>query len=127
MDQRNICKAHEDHPQQVVESLKARLRIVFDNQSDQTKVINQLYRMFISDWDKVKYIEGHPHCGEELWKFICQLFLDFDRKHHPDCRPGEIWISWGFIMNTTLGPWEISLEYCRLNYHQKRRGYGRDS
>ena len=127
MDQGNIEEGFDNQFDRELVSLKARIKMVFENHQDQTKVINQLYRLFIKDWDRVDYIEGHPHCGEELWKFICGLFLEFDREHHSDCQPGGIWNSWGFIMNTTLGPWEVSLENCSMNYHHKRRGYGRDS
>jgi hypothetical protein len=127
MVQGNIEGVFENQPEQQLESLKVRIRMVFKNHQHQTKVINQLYRMFITGWDRVDYIQGHPHCGEDLWKFICGLFLEFDREHHPDSQPGGIWSSWGFIMNTTLGPWEVSLEYSTLNYHQERRHYGRHS
>jgi hypothetical protein len=126
MDRGNIEEAFESQPEQQLESLKARIKMVFENHHNQTKVINQLYRMFIKDWDRVDYIEGHPHSGEDLWKFIWELFLEFDREHNPEGQPGGIWSSWGFIMNTTLGPWEVSLKHCNLNYHRERRSYGRN-
>ncbi len=89
MDQGNTAGRFEEGCQEII-SLMARVRMVFENHQNQTKVINQLYRMFIPDWDQVDYLEGHPHCGEELWQFVCQLFLEFDRNHHPECQPGGI-------------------------------------
>ena len=101
--------------------------MIFENHHHQTKVIDQIYRLFVPEWDRLNYIQGYPHSGEDLWKYICELFLEFDREYHPESQPGGIWVSWGFIMNTTLGPWEVSLEHCSLNYYQERRHHGRHS
>ena len=127
MDRENIQGSFDNHPEEELENLKARIRMIFQNHHHQTKVVNQIYRLFVPEWERLKYIQGYPHSGEDLWKYICELFLEFDHQHHPQSQAGGIWVSRGFIMNTTLGPWEVSLEHCSLNYHLKKETYGRHS
>jgi len=99
-----------------VKALKAHIKAFFEKHDHQEKVIIDLYRMVLSDWDKIKTIKGHPETGDELWKFICRQFQIFDLEYHPDCLAGGAWMNWGFSVNRKLGPWDISLSSCTITY-----------
>jgi hypothetical protein len=99
-----------------LEDLKARIKNCFEKQDDQAQVIIELYRMVFPDWNRIKEIKGHPETGDELWEFICRLFQELDRLHHPDCLAGGAWMNWGFSVNPKLAPWEINSKNCTLTY-----------
>ncbi len=99
-----------------VKDLQIRLQEVFENHEHQNSVLVQLYKMLFPDWDKIKRIEGFPEVGVALWQYICNLFIEFDRIHHPDILKGGAWINQGFSSNDRLSPWEISLENCNVIY-----------
>ena len=99
-----------------LKDLKARIKAIFENHDHQEKVLIDLYRMVFPDWDRIAKIRGYPEAGNDLWKFICRLFQDFDWEHHPDCLAGGAWMNWGFSVNGQIGPWEISFDNCSITY-----------
>ena len=96
--------------------LQQRLQEIFEESEHQDSVIVKLYKMLFPDWDKIQRIEGFPVVGKALNEYIFNLFIEFDREHHPECVNGGAWINQGFSSNDRLGPWEISLENCKLIY-----------
>ena len=101
------------HPDSLRESITA----VFDRCDHQQAVLIDLYKLVFPEWDCISKIEGYPETGCDLWKFICRLFQEFDRNHHPDCMPGGLWMNTGFSVNSELQPWEVSFKNCRVKYH----------
>jgi hypothetical protein len=99
-----------------IKALKARIRTFFQDHDHQDQILKELYRMVIPDWDKVKEIRGYPEIGDQAWLFICRLFMEFDRDHHPDCLPGGAWTNLGFSANTRLGPWDLDYSHCSITY-----------
>jgi hypothetical protein len=97
-----------------LKTLKEHIEAIFCKHGHQENVLIDLYRIVFPDWDKIRRIEGFPEAGNALWKFICDLFIDFDRKHHPDCLKGGAWMNSGFSSNSKLGSWEISLDNCNV-------------
>ena len=85
-----------------VKTLKDQIKAIFAKHDHQETVLIDLYRIVFPDWDKIRRIEGFPEAGIALWKFICDLFIDFDRKHHPDCLKGGAWMNSGFSSNSKL-------------------------
>jgi len=99
-----------------VKALQRQLQLVFENADHQDVALVGIYKLFIPDWEKIKQIEGFPTVGREMWKYICQLFIDFDQQHHPDVFKGGIWLNNGFSSDGSLDPWEISFSQCRIIY-----------
>ena len=99
------------------ESLKDFITTLFTKHDHQEKVLIDLYKLVFPEWDRIIKIDGYPEAGCDLWKFICRIFQEFDRKHHPDCMPGGLWMNTGFSVNTELQPWEVSFKNCRVKYH----------
>lgn len=97
-----------------LETLKEHIIAIFGNHIHQGNVLIDIYGLALPDWDQIKKIEGYPEAGRALWEFICDLFIEFDRKHHPDCFKGGAWMNTGFSVNSQLGPWEINLENCKV-------------
>lgn len=99
-----------------MESLQEHIEAIFERHDHQEKVLIDLYRMVLPDWDRIKKINGYPEAGHELWNFICTLFQEFDRKMHPDCISGGAWLNTGFSASRHIGPWEVDFENCHLIY-----------
>ena len=98
------------------EKLQHRLQEIFETAEHQERALIALYRMLIPDWDRLERLEGFPVVGQELWQYICQLFIDFDQQHHPQLFNGGLWINTGFSSSRELGPWEINFDKCILIY-----------
>ena len=97
-----------------LKTLKGHIEAIFCKHDHQEKILIDLYRLVFPDWDKIRRIEGFPEAGTALWKFICDLFIDFDRIHHPDCLKGGAWMNSGFSSKCNLDTWEISFDNCKV-------------
>ncbi len=99
-----------------VRDLQQYLQKIFEESDHQNSVIVKLYKMLFPDWEKIQRIEGYPEVRQVLWNYICNLFIEFDRKNHPKCFKGGLWINNGFSASGCLDPWMISLENCIVIY-----------
>jgi hypothetical protein len=98
------------------EKLQRRLQEIFEKAEHQERALIELYRMVIPNWDRLERLEGFPVVGQEMWKYICQLFIDLDQRLHPEIFKGGLWMNAGFSSSGDLGPWEISMDRCRFIY-----------
>ncbi len=98
------------------EELQHRLQEIFEKADHQNSALAGIYKLFIPDWEEIERLEGFPTVGQEMWCYICNLFIDFDQKHHPKVFNGGIWLNNGFSSNPDLGPWEISFDQCSFIY-----------
>jgi hypothetical protein len=98
------------------EKLMCHLQEIFEQAEHQERALIELYRMVIPDWDRLERLEGFPVVGQEMWKYICQLFIHFDHCHHPEIFKGGLWMNAGFSSSGDLGPWEISMDRCHFIY-----------
>ena len=99
-----------------IRDLQVHLQEIFEESDHQSSVIVKLYKMLFSDWEKIQRIEGFPIIGKALNEYIFNLFVEFDREHHPERFNGGSWINQGFSSSDHLDPWEISLEGCKVIY-----------
>jgi len=99
-----------------IRDLQIHLQEIFEKSKHQDSVIVQLYKMLFPDWENIQRIEGFPEVGRALNEYIFNLFIEFDREHHPQCLNGGAWINHGFSSNTHLKPWAISIENCKVIY-----------
>ncbi len=111
MSLKTKCKIHWknmgiDNP----ETLQKYIKEVFQIHNHQENVIIDIYKIVFPEWDQIKTIKGYPAAGDSLWKFICNLFIEFDSKHHPECFKGGCWMNTGFSANKNLSPWDISFD-----------------
>jgi hypothetical protein len=99
-----------------IRDLQQHVQRIFEESDHQESVLVNLYKMLFPDWEKIQRIEGYPEVGQGLWNYICNLFIEFDRKNHPEYFKGGLWVNNGFASNDRLAPWMISLENCRVIY-----------
>ena len=99
-----------------VQDLQKHLQKIFEESDNQNSVLVRLYQLLFPDWEKIERLEGFPEVGQALWSYICNLFIEFDRQHHPGIMKGGTWINQGFSSNTDLDPWEINLQNCKVIY-----------
>ena len=105
-----------NHGIKSVQDLQHHLQEIFEESDHQGSVIVKLYKMLFPDWEKIQRIEGFPSVGKALDEYIFNLFIEFDREHHPECFNGGSWLNQGFSSNDKLEPWAISLENCKVIY-----------
>ncbi len=98
------------------EELQVGLQEIFEQVDNQNSALVRIYQLLFPEWDRIKQIEGFPEVGQGLWKYICQLFIEFDRQYHPGVFHGGIWLNNGFSSNENLDGWEISFESCKVIY-----------
>ncbi len=96
--------------------LQHRLQQIFEQAEHQESALIGLYKMVIPDWDKLERLEGFPVVGQEMWRYIGNLFIHFDQEHHPKVFNGGLWMNQGFSSNDELDGWEISLDHCNVIY-----------
>jgi len=95
---------------------------IFDNAvvrgENQQDVIYALYQSVFGDvWDRIDSVEGYPTCHKDTWRYICQKFMEFDRKKSPDVLPGGTWINYGFsaLDGESVAQWVVTLPEYKLN------------
>ena len=98
------------------EKFQQRLQEVFEQAEHQDSVLVGLYKMLLPDWDRIERVEGFPLIGQEMWRYIWNLFIHFDEQHHPGCFKGGVWLNNGFSSSDKLGPWDVSLDRCNVIY-----------
>lgn len=98
------------------QKLQSRLQEIFEQAEHQEAVLIGLYKMLIPDWERIERLEGYPIVGRGLWQYIANLFIDFDQCHHPKVFNGGLWLNQGFSSSDEIGPWEISMDRCRIIY-----------
>ena len=92
------------------------VRSLFEKHDHQQQVICDMYKLIFPDWDRIKHIKNYPATDTKLWEFVWDLFLEFDKKYHPDCMPGGAWLNIGFSVNRELQPYEIDVSECEIEY-----------
>ena len=85
-------------------------------QTNQADVLVSLYKLVFPDWDSIKQISGYPKISKELWQYICQLFIDFDKKYHPTVMAGGCWMNTGFSSNELLTDDSVDLSGVTVQY-----------
>jgi len=96
--------------------LQKRIQEIFDYASSNQEALFEIYKLIFPDMDNIKKIEGHPVADKNLWTYIWRLFIQLDRKCHPQEFAGAIWINKGFGMNSGLKSWSIDLSKCNVLY-----------
>ena len=97
---------------------------VFRNSTHQGEVLEKLYRMVFPDWDRIERLEGWPVVNRGTWKHIAKLFMEFDKKHHPEVLPGGLWLNKGFSWDDEVPAGYVDLERCKIIYKEKEVGKG---
>ena len=97
-----------------ITAIKKTIETIFQKHSHQEYVLIDIYKLVFPEWDRIERIKGYPEAGNDLWNFICRLFMEFDRKHHPDCFAGGAWMNIGFSVNPALSPWDICFRRCQV-------------
>ena len=99
-----------------IEQLQIKLQKIFEEVEHQSSALVRIYKLVFPDWDQIKQIEGHPIVGKEMWQYIANLFIEFDREHHPETINGGLWINNGFSASDKLDGWSIDLGNCTVIY-----------
>ena len=90
------------------------IRMIFANSTDQHTVLVALYKLIFPFWHQIKELLGYPAINNKTWNEIAELFIDFDRIHHPDVFAGGCWMSRGFSIVDDLPDWTVSLKSCTV-------------
>jgi len=99
-----------------VEDMKEFIKGLFEKHDNQGDVLIDLYKLALPDWDRIEKVTYSPKISKRFWRWICQLFIDFDNEHHPDIFKGGIWFNQGFSSDGKLSDWEISFNECNVTF-----------
>jgi hypothetical protein len=92
----------------------------FENATHQQEVMIKLYKLAIPEWDNIKKLTGWPKISNDTWTYICKLFIEFDRKNHPDVMAGGCWMNSGFSIEK-IPDWIIQpIEPDKIIYNNQR-------
>ena len=89
---------------------------LFEKAEHQQDVLVGIYRSIFRDWDVIKKIDGWPSCGKDLWYYVCEKFIQFDKVHHGDVLAGGCWMNYGFSCDKKLKPWEVDISSAKITY-----------
>src|SRR4030043_1537040 len=93
----------------------------FKDKIHQYDVLISLYKLVIPEWDNIRKLTGWPSVNNYTWTYICQLFIEFDKKHHPDVLSGGCWMNSGFSIDNNLDNWEVlSIDLSKIIYNNTR-------
>lgn len=98
-------------------AFKKKLQEIFETSDNQEFALVEIYKILFPDWDRIKKIDGFPIVGREMWEHICGLFIEFDRKKHPEFLNGGLWLNAGFSSSPDIGAWGISFDGCNVIYN----------
>ncbi|MBF0231099.1 MAG: hypothetical protein HQK63_16135 [Desulfamplus sp.] len=96
--------------------LQEKIDRIFEEATHQSECIVNIYRIVFTEWDRIDRIGGYPTVGCGMWLYICKKFIEFDKKHHPECFNSGIWINNGFSSSSKLDDWEIDMSKCDVKY-----------
>jgi len=88
----------------------------FEKAEKQSDYAINLYKLAFSEWDDIKHVDGYPRVSETTNKYIFDKAISFDKKNHPNVMNGGLWLDKGFSINEKVNDWEITLEYCLIEY-----------
>lgn len=86
---------------------------IFNQGKNQHDCLNEVYKLFLPDFDNLDQLVDWPTCGNTLYRFLTQAFHVFDFEKHPELEPGRLWLQHGFLRDPNLAPWQVSLGSCR--------------
>ncbi len=100
----------------LVKLVMEKVKELFENSEHQGEVLIGLYKMAFPDWEKIKKIDGWPAVNPETHKEISCLFIEFDKKHHPEVLPGGLWLNNGFSSSDCVPPGYVDVSPCKVVY-----------
>ncbi len=91
---------------------------IFSTAETQQQAALALYRKALPDYDRLEKIEGYPRVSHSTAVRLFDLFINFDKEHHPDVMPGGLWLDCGFAGSAegNLPDWTVDLSRVKLHY-----------
>lgn len=86
---------------------RGQIDAAFEKAQVQEEYLLELHRLVIPDWERVVRLEDHVRCSPELWHYLCEKAMAFDRQKHPEALPGGLWLNYGFGADESLAGDEI--------------------
>ena len=84
----------------------------------QVDILLALYRIAFPDYDRIVKMESWPTLSQTTWTYICEKFMAFDRKMHPDVLAGGMWSLGSGFSGHGKGvlDWCIDTSTCKVVY-----------
>jgi hypothetical protein len=93
---------------------------IFQKGENQQQVADAIYREVFPDYDMIDKIDGYPKVSHATSVKLFELFIKFDKEHHPDVVPGGLWLDSGFAGTAegNLPDWTVDVSHVKL-HHRK--------
>ena len=97
---------------------KDTVEALFKEHDHQSDVVVELYKMVFPDWDNITHVEGWPTVNKATGNKLFNLFIDFDKIHHPKVIRGGLWMNNGFstVEDMGLNDWQVAR--CEVTYKE---------
>lgn len=93
----------------IVKMEKEEIERIFKESETQGEVLIKLYTLIFPDFKERESI-NHTKCSNELWVYICDLFVKFDQEQHPDVLNGGLWLNRGFSISEQVKGMQVKRE-----------------
>lgn len=97
-----------------------KVKKLFEEKDNQADVLIELYMMCVDNFKDVLVIDGFPTVSRETNEKLFKLFMEFDKKHHPNVMPSGLWLNNGFssLDPQDLENWEVDMSTCTITYRE---------
>ena len=68
---------------------------IFTTAESQSDYIIGLHKLVYPNWDEIVQFHGYTKVNERTWKTICNMAMEWDRKHVHSLSGGA-WLNYGF-------------------------------
>ena len=99
-----------------LETLQTYIKGIFRKHDHQEKILIDLYKMVLPDWERIKKSGVIPKQAVRYGNLSAICLSSSTKKKHPGCMAGGIWMNNGFQSNSELDPWELSFENYTVEY-----------
>jgi len=88
---------------------KNKVELLFQESDHQSNIIIGLYKMVYPEWNNIQSVNGFPTINEYTNNQLFELFIEFDKKHHPEVYAGGAWLNNGFssVNSDDLDDWTV--------------------
>jgi hypothetical protein len=95
-----------------------KIKSLFDKYDHQYKVLIAIYETVLADWSKIESISGSPTVSTQTWQDICAMFIEYDKRNHPDVLAAGIWLNRGFDSCPKMKDNMVDISHLEIEYKE---------
>lgn len=93
---------------------------IFETSDTQASYLLALHGAVIDDLAQAEKVEGYVQCSKELWLYLCDKCVAWDKLHCPNAMPGGAWLNQGFSNHPSLRGEQIAVPPVKYQPNHQR-------